>query len=255
MKSCAPCPVDTAQVRPRGLRDDRRWMVVDANGRFVTGREEPRMTLIRARPQATGALLLEADGMPSLDVPRPGAEAARTGVTVWKSAVDAALCGADADRWLSEVLQRPVQLVHMDAHAVRPITSERARAGDEVSFADAFPLLLISQAALDALNARLARPVPITRFRPNLVIDGVAPHAEDGWQRVAIGDIEFDVAKPCGRCVFTTVDPATGERDPDGEPLRTLIGYRRGEHGVTFGQYLVPRGGGVLHRDAPLTVL
>ena len=118
-----------------------------------------------------------------------------------------------------------------------------AKPGDEVSFADAFPLLLISQAALDALNAKLAAPVPMLRFRPNFVVANTAPHAEDGWKRVRIGDVEFDVVKPCSRCVFTTVDFERGEFDPSGEPLKHAdrrTGAR--ERGVTFGQNLIPRG-------------
>ena len=134
----------------------------------------------------------------------------------------------------------------MDAGVTRPMTDAHSQAGDEVSFADAFPLLLISRAALDGLNARLAKPVSMLQFRPNLVVDGAPAHAEDGWKRIRIGEVEFDVAKPCTRCVFTTVDPLRGERDPDGEPLRTLIGYRRNGDGVTFGQNLIPRSLGTL---------
>jgi uncharacterized protein YcbX len=126
---------------------------------------------------------------------------------------------------------------------------------DEVSFADGFPLLLISQAALDQLNAKLAAPVPILRFRPNLVVAGTAPHAEDGWKRIRIGTIEFEVLKPCTRCVFTTVDFERGAFDAAGEPLRTLTKYRRSPDGVTFGQNLIPRGAGTIRVGAPVEVL
>jgi uncharacterized protein YcbX len=191
--------------------------------------------------------------MPLLSVPFPQT-AATLLVKVWKSEV-AAKPADSADVWLSEFLQQPVRLVHMDAGVARPMTDAHSQAGDEVSFADAFPLLLISQAALDGLNARLAKPVSMLRFRPNLVVDGAPAHAEDGWKRIRIGDVEFDVAKPCTRCVFTTVDPLRGERDPDGEPLRTLIGYRRSGDGVTFGQNLIPRSPGTLHVGDALEVL
>lgn len=253
IKSTAPLETETALVEPRGLRDDRRWMVVDAAGRFITGREMPRLTLVSARPDPHG-LSLEAPGMPSLQVPFP--EAGTTiSVVVWKSAVAARPANAFADAWLSEFLQKPVQLVHMDASVARPMTDVHSLPGDEVSFADAFPLLLISRAALDGLNARLAKPVSMLRFRPNLVVDGAPAHAEDGWKRIRIGDVEFDVAKPCSRCVFTTVDPLRGERDPDGEPLRTLIGYRRSGDGVTFGQNLIPRSLGTLRIGDAVAVL
>jgi uncharacterized protein YcbX len=135
------------------------------------------------------------------------------------------------------------------------MTDPHSQTGDEVSFADAFPLLLISRAALDGLNARLAKPVSMLRFRPNLVVEGVAAHAEDGWKRIRIGEVEFDVAKACTRCVFTTVDPMRGERDPDGEPLRTLIGYRRTADGVTFGQNLIPRSAGSVRVGDAVEVL
>ncbi|SDR22002.1 MOSC domain-containing protein [Pseudoxanthomonas sp. CF125] len=239
IKSSAPLEMRAAVVEPRGLRHDRRWMVVDAEGRFLTGRQLPRLTLVRAQPDPQG-LSLDAPGMPSLQVPFPQT-GATVPVNVWKNEVAAKRVDAAADAWLSEFLQLPVHLVHMDAGVARPMTDPHSRPGDEVSFADAFPLLLISRAALDGLNARLAKPVSMLQFRPNLVVDGVAAHAEDGWKRIRIGEVEFDVAKACTRCVFTTVDPARGERDPDGEPLRTLIGYRRTPEGVTFGQNLIPR--------------
>ena len=253
IKSTAPLEVETALVEPRGLRNDRRWMVVDAAGRFITGREMPRLTLVSARPGMHG-LSLEAPGMPSLRVPFP--EAGTTvPVVVWKSAVAARPANAAADAWLGEFLQKPVRLVHMDASVTRPMTDVHSQPGDEVSFADAFPLLLISRAALDGLNARLAKPVSMLRFRPNLVVDGAPAHAEDGWKRIRVGDVEFDVAKPCTRCVFTTVDPLRGERDADGEPLRTLIGYRRSGDGVTFGQNLIPRSPGALRIGDTVEVL
>ncbi|MGH6644127.1 MAG: MOSC domain-containing protein, partial [Bradyrhizobium sp.] len=236
IKSSAPLEVKTAVVEPRGLRHDRRWMVVDTEGRFLTGRQLPRLTLVRGQP-GSGGLSLDAPGMPSLSVPFPQTETT-VPVNVWKNDVAAKRAGAAADAWLSEFLQQPVRLVHMDAGVTRPMTDPHSQPGDEVSFADAFPLLLISQAALDGLNARLAKPVSMLQFRPNLVIDGAAAHAEDEWKRIRIGAVEFDVAKACTRCVFTTVDPARGERDPEGEPLRTLIGYRRTADGVTFGQNL-----------------
>jgi uncharacterized protein len=254
LKSCAPLAVHSAEVRARGLRHDRRWMLVDGNGRFVSGRELPRLTLLHAEPLPDGLRLAIAD-MPAIDVPLPAAETTRIDVSLWKSAFSAAHCGEQADRWLSDALQRPLRLVHMDALAARPISSSRALPGDQVGFADAFPLLLISQAALDGLNERLARPAKMSQFRPNLVVDGVDAHAEDGWRRIRIGAVEFEVAKPCGRCVFTTVDPATGSRDPAGEPLRSLIAYRRGSDGVTFGQYLTPRGHGVVQQGDAVEVL
>jgi uncharacterized protein YcbX len=143
----------------------------------------------------------------------------------------------------------------MDALAVRAINPEYSRVGDEVSFADGYPLLMISLAALDALNVRLTAPVTMQHFRPNLVVRGAVAHAEDNWKSIRIGDVPFDVVKPCTRCVFTTVDPQRGTFDPDGEPLRTLTGYRRTPIGVTFGQNLIPRGRGQIRLGDPVEVL
>ena len=253
IKSSAPLEAQTAAVEPRGIRNDRRWMVVDADGRFVSGRELPRLTQVRAQPNPHG-LTLDAPGMPPLQVPFPQTEAT-VPVSVWKDDVAARPTDALADAWLSEFLQQPVRLVHMDAGVTRPMTDMHSRPGDEVSFADAFPLLLISRASLDGLNARLAKPVSMLQFRPNLVVDGVNAHAEDGWKRIRIGGVEFDVAKACTRCVFTTIDPNRSERDPDGEPLRTLIGYRRTPDGVTFGQNLIPRSLGTVRVGDAVEVL
>lgn len=245
IKSCAALSPSQAMVEPRGLAHDRRWMIVDAQGRFVTGREVPRLVLIRAEPGPQG-LRLRAPGMPEIVVGWPPPSAPRMPVTVWKSTVEAQLSGLDVDVWVSRFLQYDARLVHMDARSYRPIDSQRAHSGDEVSFADAYPLLLISQASLAGLNARLANPLPMLRFRPNLVIDGVPEHAEDGWRRMRIGGIEFELVKPCTRCGFTTVMPETGTLDPSGEPLRTLAKYRRREKGVIFGQNLIARGTGRL---------
>lgn len=246
MKSCAPLPTEAAVVEPRGLVHDRRWMVVDPSGKFITGRELPRLTLVHAEPAATGVLSLQAPGMAPMQVPIPVGEA-RLPVTVWKSDVSARPCEAGADAWLSDFLGRPVRLVHMDGDVHRPMTSSHAQPGDEVSFADAYPLLLVTRAAVDLLNTKLERPVSPLRFRPNLIVDGAPAHAEDGWSRIRVGEVEFEVGKACVRCVFTTVDPDRGERDADGEPLKTLIGYRRGPEGVTFGRNLIPRTPGTVH--------
>jgi uncharacterized protein YcbX len=254
VKSCAALAPPSARVEARGIVGDRRWMIVDAGGKFITGREVSRMPLIRAALAGDG-LALEAPGMPALRVNAPDADATRRDVTVWGATVAALAADAAADAWLSRYLERPASLVYMDDDARRAVDADYAEPGDEVSFADGFPVLLISQEALDALNAKLAQPIPMLRFRPNLVVAGVAPHAEDGWRRIRVGEVEFDVVKPCTRCVFTTVDPFAGERDPSGEPLRTLVTYRRTPKGVTFGQNLIPRGTGTLRVGDAVKVL
>ena len=244
LKSGAPLKLESARVRARGLEHDRRWMVVDAEGKFITGRQYPRLTLIRANPDGD-ALHLRAPGMPDLHLTAP-VGALRGDVEVWGSHVDAAIADAAANAWISAFLGIRARFAHMDEACLRSVDPDYSQSGDIVSFADGYPLLVISQAALDMLNSKLALPVPMLRFRPSIVVDGVAAHAEDDWKRVRIADIEFDVAKPCIRCVFTTVDFVRGEFDPSGEPLRTLLTYRRTPKGVSFGQNLIPRGTGML---------
>lgn len=254
VKSCAALAAPSARVEARGLADDRRWLVVDTAGKFVTGRLYARMPLIRATPLAQG-LRLEAPGMPSIEIAVPATEAPRRRVEIWRSQVDAVQADDAAGRWISRFLGAELHLVHMDDATHRGVNPEFGRPGDEVSFADGYPQLLISSAALDALNQRLSEPVSMLRFRPNLVVDGTLPHAEDGWKRIRIGAVEFDLIKPCTRCIFTTVDPERGERNADGEPLKTLTTYRRSPAGVTFGQNLIPRGGGTIALGDAVTVL
>lgn len=253
IKSCAPLSPREAVVEARGLAGDRRWMITDEAGAFLTARKHPRLTRIRAVADGA-AWQLEAPDMPELRLPQP-APGVRIEATVWRSLVQALPADSDADAWISAYLGLPARFVHMDAECRRAVNPAHGRPGDEVSFADGYPLLLISQAALDALNARLAAPVPMLRFRPSLVVAGTAPHAEDGWRRIRVGAIEFDVVKPCTRCVFTTVDFESGEFDPTGEPLRTLAAYRRTPAGVTFGQNLIPRGTGTLRLGDAVEVM
>ncbi len=254
IKSCAALVLDRVDVEPRGLAHDRRWMIVDSDGRFLTGRQLPRLVLLCATPTTSG-LRLHAPNVDPIEIARPTADAVRRRVTVWDDTVDAPDAGDAVARWLSAWLGRTVRLVFMDAPATRAVSPNHAQPGDEVSFADGYPLLAISQASLDGLNVRLGPPLPMLRFRPNLVIEGTTAHAEDAWRRVRVGDVEFEAVKTCVRCVFTTVDPERGEFDPRGEPLRTLKTYRRSERGITFGMNLIARGSGTLRIGDAVTVL
>lgn len=254
VKSAGSETLTEAEVQLRGLEGDRRWMVVDGTGRFMTSRQHHKLVQVKAEHRENGVRLAHPDaGILEISVPPSGAD--RLKVTVWDDTVEAVRCAATASHYLSGVLGQEAHLVHMDAAAVRPVSPQYAREGDEVSFADGYPLLLISQAALDQLNDRASHPVPMLRFRPNLVVSGTGPHAEDGWRRIRIGAVEFELAKPCVRCVFTTLDPDSGVPDADGEPLRTLKGYRRSPKGITFGQNLIPRGKGKIRVGDPVTVL
>jgi uncharacterized protein YcbX len=250
-----------AVVEPWGLAGDRRWMLVGAGTHTaLTQRGHPRLTLLAALPVGGGGLRLTAPDQPPLTVAPPAAGPLRT-VRLASSALDVLPAGPEADAWFSGFLGVPVRLVHLDDPAVRrPIDPDYALPGETVSLADGFPLLVTTTGSLEALNELIAAgdragegPLPMNRFRPNAVIDGTAPWAEDGWRRVRIGQVAFRVPKPCARCVVTTTDQDTGARGK--EPLRTLARHRRVGSGLLFGQNLIPEHPGTLRVGDPLTTL
>jgi len=240
VKSCRGIDAETAVVERRGLAHDRRHMLIDANDRFVTQRQHPQMALIGVTQDATG-LTLTAPGAEPLRIAATQRFDACARVTIWRGGADAAIAPDDVNQWLTRHLGFDCRLVRMDAEHHRAVAHESAQSGDEVSFADGAPLLLASLASLRELNARLAKPVSITQFRPNLIIDDSAAFAEDAWQRIRIGGAELEVAWPCARCIMITIDPETGRADGDGEPLRTLRTFRQVGRGVMFGQNVIPR--------------
>lgn len=244
IKSCRGFAVSSATVEPRGLARDRRYMLVDARGRFLSQRKLPRMALIGVTPEHDG-YRIEAPGQTPLHLPL-GLEAGRDEareceVRLFREDVRATLAPPDVNVWFSEYLGVACGLVYQADDQHRAVLNPAAEFDDEVSFADGAPLLLLSEPSLAALNARLERPVGIERFRPNLVVTAESPHAEDAWSALAVGEAEFDVAWACSRCTVPTVDPATGELGPDNEPIATLGGYRRKGASVYFGQNLLPR--------------
>lgn len=256
VKSLGGESLSRAEIDALGLAGDRRWMVVDAaSGRFLTQRQFGRMAQIGARWRDAGTLELSAPGRTPLAVVVPPADEALRGVTVWDDSLQAPDAGDVAAAWLSACLERDCRLVHVPASRARQVDTAYARPGDKVGFADGFPLLLIGQGSLDDLSARVGRPLEMLRFRPNLVVEGAAPYAEDGWGRLRIGEVEFERVKPCSRCAIPTHDPHSGERSSDGEPLRTLATYRRDADGVYFGQNLIQRGTGVLEVGMPVILL
>jgi|SoiMethySBSTD1v2_1073268.scaffolds.fasta_scaffold681679_2 MOSC domain-containing protein len=226
-----------------GLRYDRRWMVVDSRGRMVTQRTHPRLAL--ARPAIEGErLVVRGPGLDFLVLPlRPG-EAVTTTVTIWNDTCPALWQGEAAARWFSALTGAEVALVFMPDNTWRPAEPADGPPSSRVSFADAYPFLLLSEESLADLNRRLAIPVPMNRFRPNLVIRGGRPFGEDDLGTFTIDGIGFRAVKPCDRCMVTTTDQETGERGA--EPLRTLSTYRRATGKVYFGQNLVHRDTGVL---------
>lgn len=257
VKSCRGLAVPSAEVDARGFVGDRRFLVVDRDDRFLTQRVLPRMALIETALEG-GELVLTAAREGAVRIPlqpkTPNSKP-RT-VTVWQDTVSADDCGDEPAAWLSSFLGQPCRLMRAGAGYRRPIPARKVPSGfdlppgqpstlgsrpstdHEVSFADGYPFMVVTEESLADLNARLAAPLPMHRFRPSLVVAGGAPYAEDAWTRFRIGDVIFHGASRCGRCVITTTDQATAERAP--EPLRTLATYRRDPDGdVKFGRNLI----------------
>lgn len=255
VKSTAAISLAESRVTPKGLALDRRWMLVDQEGQAITGREFPALTLVRSCANQQD-LALTASGMPELRIPYECDADMLRAVVIWGDECTAIALGEDADRWFSQYLGYPCHLVQMsDAHP-RQLDPDVAHPGDAVSFADGFPLLIISAASLEDLNRRLSAPVSMGHFRPNLVVNGCVAYAEDSWRQIRIGDVVFEGVKNCSRCVFTTIDPDTGMKHPRQEPLRTLGTYRRRvDGGVFFGQNFIPRGEGTVRLNDTVEIV
>jgi uncharacterized protein len=244
VKGCRRVPHDEAVVEPWGLAGDRRWLITEPGGVAITQRDLAKLTLLSAHPWAHG-LTLSYPGRASLVVgplrPDPTAKG-----TVWGTTVAATPAGDRADAWLSAVLGIEVRLIWLDDPTRRATDPDYSRPDDRVSFADGYPILLTNTASLDQLNDWMGEPLPMTRFRPNVVMDSDLPFVEDEWTggTVRIGQMTFRVPKPCDRCVVTTTDQETGVRGK--EPLRTLARYRNFNQGLMFGTNLIPVGTGTI---------
>lgn len=255
VKSLGGHPLDSVALEHCGIAGDRRWMVVDARNRFVTRREVPAMALVGVEVTATG-LVLTHPALGRCAVDRADERGAVVDATIWRDTVSVRLGADAADAFLSAALGRSVRLAFQYDPLARPVHSAHALDGDHVSLADGFPLLLTTEASLDALNRRLPAPVGMARFRPNLVIAGAGPWQEDRWRLIRVGETVLRLAKPCSRCVITTQEPDTGERLGGDEPLATLRAMgRMVRHGIMFGENAVPERLGTLRLGDPVEVL
>ncbi|MFO7587026.1 MAG: MOSC domain-containing protein [Gemmatimonadota bacterium] len=255
LKSGAAFSVDAVAVDALGPVGDRRWMLVGADGIPLTQREIPRLARVHALPAGDGGLELVALGMPPLAVAPPGEEAPVVRTSLWGHAAEGRAASAAASEWLGEFLETECRLLHVPRELARPVAGPWGRGSERTAFTDGFPFLLVGEGSLDALNERLASPVPMDRFRPNLVVAGTEPFEEDDWDAVRIGRVALRVVKPCPRCVVTTVDQATGVRDPAGEPLRTLARFRTRDGKAWLGVNLVHESEGELRLADPVEVL
>jgi uncharacterized protein YcbX len=262
VKSLRGLAVESARVDSLGAVGDRRFMVVDPSGTFLTQRTVPRMALVDAFLDDS-SLTLRSRGFEDVHVRRdPDPQASLATVRVWKSeGLKAEDCGDPACSWLTAVLETPCRLVRIGPEFSRPVSAEFSAPGDRMGFSDAFPFLVVSEASLRDLNSRIeasgGAPLPMNRFRTNLVVAGCEPYQEDSLKRVRIGEIVFRATRPCIRCIVTTTDQLTGVRGK--EPMRTLAGYRRDPGDPTqvrFGQNLVNETkSGVLRVGDPVEIL
>lgn len=250
VKALRPLSLTASPVDQCGLQHDRRWAILRPGGRVLTQRDLPAMATIDAYPDGA-ALRLEA-------AHRGGVTAFPNGpsltLEVWRTQVAARAANPEASAWLTQTLGATCTLAYLENPAARPVTPDLARPGDVVSLADGFPLLITTTASLANLNRRLDAPVPMDRFRPNLVLDTAIPWQEDTWSHIDAGPIRLRLASPCARCKVVTLDQQTGAPTPGQDPLRTLATFRRSPSGqITFGLNAIPETFGTLALGTPVT--
>ena len=249
LKSAAAVAVEVLHYDSRGPLFDRHWMVVDQNGTFRSQRHNPKMCLIETELR-TDRLCLTAPGMPRLEVEQP---AESSDVTVWADTLLAGDCGDTAADWMSAFLGAPSRVVVLIGASQRLVDRNYANNNDTVGFADGYPSLVATQASLDDLNQHLSPAIDMRRFRPNIVISGSAPYAEDHWQQLRIGELEFDLVKPCSRCIIPSIDPDSGEKQM--QVNQTLMAHRRRGRATYFGQNATHRGEGRLYVGQAVEVI
>ncbi len=252
VKSCKGMSLRSVKVGPKGPAMDRRWMVVDKDGRFLSQRVLPKMAIIHAYFDDR-YLFLSAPGMVPLMVPNAPASETRD-VVVWKDTCHAHDMGDKAASWISEFLKTEARLVFLPEESIRKVNPDYAtNPENQVGFADGFPFLLISENSLQDLCKRIGRKLRMNRFRPNLVVANCEPYEEDSWKKVQIGEIIFHFVKPCSRCIIPTVDQERAESSP--EPLATLSRFRKVDGRILFGQNLIHEGTGTIEVGTEVKIL
>lgn len=256
IKSLGGVAVSRGVVQPGGLRHDRRMMLVDVNGEFITQREYPELSHLTCVLSKSGNMMRIWDKRApelNLEVTLGAPPIANIRVKVWSTVMDAGIIGNTCDDFFSTFLHRKCQLVKMTDQSVRYANPFYAGEGIRMSMADGYPLMIIGQSSLSDLNSRLAEKVEMQRFRPNLVFKGGIPYEEDTWKEFMIGDIKFKAVKPCSRCVITTIHPESGIKGI--EPLTTLSHYRKKGNNVLFGMNLVALSEGEIRTGEKIKIL
>lgn len=244
IKSLAPVYLQSMQISQFGPELDRRFMLVDANNKFYTQRQNPRLTQFSIRMHSDHLAVIAPDGESCLIPCHGGDGQGNHIVQIWDDQVEAREVSAEISAWFSAKLSTKLRLVYMPPETRRQVDLQYARQGDVTSFNDGFPALLLSEASVNALAMELSFPLSAQRFRPNILISGCAAFAEDNWQSIEIGGIQFDVVKPCSRCVIPTLDLQTGEKQP--EVMQVLLRQRKVGNKVFLGQNLIHRGMGII---------
>ena len=255
IKSLGGISLQSAKVEERGLQHDRRWMLVDKNGMFLTQREHPQMALLQVTiKDELLEVMHKIKTMSTLQIPITNLKnGSHMVVNIWDDVVIAKNVSHDADLWFSDALNLDCHLVYMDKDSDRFTDRKFVEEPRQVSFADAYPFLIIGQESLNELNRRLKVPLPMNRFRPNFVFSGGEPFIEDTWKDFMIGDLKFRAVKPCSRCVVTTVNQDTAEKAS--EPLETLAKFRKVGNKVNFGQNLVGYNSGLISIGSEIILL
>jgi len=239
IKSLGGISVNSWSITQTGLQHDRRWMLVDPSGRFISQREISTLALLRIRLNDNSLIVFHKD-VPSRSMVIPILDSAsldvlpRKRVVIWDDQCDAIVYPSIYSEWFSDVLSTPCHLVYMDDTVRRQVDQAYAFQEEITSFSDGFPLLMLGQSSLDDLNAKLPYPIPINRFRPNLVFEGGYPFQEDDMPDFEINGLEYHAVKPCARCIITTIDQDSGVKNE--EPIKTLASYRLKDKQVLFGQ-------------------
>ncbi len=257
IKSTAAVELQHSHVGPQGLDFDRRWALIGNDGTLITAREHPKLLKLTTKVVDLELHVFNEDEQ-QLALPlHVGSDAPLVDVQVYDATGTGVVAQSDINNWFSSYLGLGCRLMFMNESSTRPVLAEAGGSpGDTVSYADECPLMMLSEATLDALNQRLPEPMPMTQFRPNLVVNGCDADAEDGWQRIRIGSCEYDMLHRVKRCVFATIDPESRQAHAHQEPLRTLSTYRRHEKGgVAFGRHLIARSFGNIRVGDEVEVL
>ncbi len=254
IKSMGGISVSTAKISDRGTDFDRRWMLVDENNRFITQREVPSMALLQVELTAEGLKVYHKKNINSIiNIPALPATEEKIIVEIFDDSCTAILVSEIADKWFSQALSITCRLVYMPDSTRRLVDKTYANNNEIAAFSDGYPFLIIGQSSLDDLNKRLADPLPMNRFRPNIVFTGGLPYEEDIMMHFTINSVDFFGVKLCARCTITTVDQYDASKSV--EPLRTLASYRQKNNKIYFGQNLLHRGAGSIHVGDSIEVI